>query len=135
VQGLKDKIYHVLIFIHANKDGQHPFHEQGDDVWLVIRNRFTVDDAHNGSMGIMMANHSLINPIKELNDGDLPNTHNSEFKHIYFTLCTDDVLEYIDRVGFLDPSVLGPSPQCLRIPVKYKKPTRHMCERGIALTS
>jgi hypothetical protein len=76
VQELKDKGHHVLIFIYANEDEQHQFQEQGHVVQLVTKNGFHVDGRHNGSLGTTMDNCGLINAIKELNDGDLPNTHN-----------------------------------------------------------
>jgi hypothetical protein len=55
----------------------------------------------------MMDNYGLINAIKELNDGELPNTHNRGTRKIDFVLCTEGLLDYIIRVGFLDFSVLG----------------------------
>jgi hypothetical protein len=58
-------------------------------------------------MGIMMANCGLINAIKELNDGDPPNTHISGSIQIDIALCTEGLLEHIDRVICLDYSVLA----------------------------
>jgi hypothetical protein len=55
----------------------------------------------------MMDNGGLINAIKELNDGELPNTHNRVTRKIDFVLCTEGLLDYIIRVGFLDSRVLG----------------------------
>jgi hypothetical protein len=55
----------------------------------------------------MMDNCSLINAIKALNDGDLPNTHNRGTQYIDFVLCKEGLLDYIIRAVFLDSSVLG----------------------------
>jgi hypothetical protein len=88
VQELKDKGHHELIFIDANEDEQHQFQEQGHVVQLVTKNGFYVDGRNNGSLGTMMNNCGLINSIKELNDGDLPNTHNRGTRYIDFVLCT-----------------------------------------------
>jgi hypothetical protein len=107
VQELKDKGHHILIFIDANEDEQHQFQEQGHVVQLVTKNGFHVDGRHNGSLGTMMDNCSLINAIKELNDGYLPNTHNRGTRQIDCVLCIEGLLEYFIRVGFLDSSVLG----------------------------
>jgi hypothetical protein len=95
----------MLIFIDANEDEQHQFQEQGHVVQLVTKHGFHVDGRHNGSLGTMMDNYGLINAIKELNDGDLPNTHKRGTRQINFALCTEGLLDYIIRVGFLDSSI------------------------------
>jgi hypothetical protein len=107
VQELKDKGHHVLIFIDANKDEKHQLQEQGYVVQLITKNGFHVNGRHNGSVGTMMANCGLINTIKELTEGDLPNTHTRGTRQIEFVLCTEGLLDYIVRVGFLESSVLG----------------------------
>jgi hypothetical protein len=107
VQELKDKGHPILIFIFANEYEQHQFHEQGNAIQLVTKNGFYVDGHHNGYLCTMMANYGLINAIKELNDGDIPNTHNRDTRQIDFVLCTECLLDYIFRVGLLDYSVLG----------------------------
>jgi hypothetical protein len=107
VQELKDKGYHVLILIDYNDYTQHQFQEQGHDVQLVTKNGFHVYGHHNGFLGSMIANCGLINAVKELNDGDIPNTHIRGTRQIYFVLCTEGLLDYIVRVGFLDSSILG----------------------------
>jgi hypothetical protein len=107
VQELQEKGHHVLIYIDANEDEQHQFREQGHDVQLVTNNSFHMDGRHNGSLGTMMANCGLVNSTKELNHGDLPNTHNRGSRQIDFVLCTEGILDYIVRVGFLDSSILG----------------------------
>jgi hypothetical protein len=55
----------------------------------------------------MMDSCGLINAIKELNDGELHNTQNRGTRQIDFVICTEGLLDYIIRVGFLDSSVLG----------------------------
>jgi hypothetical protein len=107
LQKLKDKVHHVLIFIDANEDEQHQFQEQGHDVQLVTNKGFHVDGRHNGSLGTMMDNYGLINRIKELNDGILPNTHNRGTRQIDFVICTEGLLDFIIRVVFLYSSVSG----------------------------
>jgi hypothetical protein len=107
VQELKDKGHHILIIIYANEDEQHQLHDQGHEYQLVTKNGFHMDGNHNESVGTMMANCGLINAIKELNEGGLPNTHNRGTRQIDFVLCKEGLLDYIARVGFLDSSVLG----------------------------
>jgi hypothetical protein len=107
VQEPKDKGHPVLIFIDANEDEQHQLQDQGHVLQLVTKNGFHVDGRHNRSLGTMMDNCILINAIKELNDGDLPNTHTRGIRQIDFVLCTEGILDYIIRTEFLDSSVLG----------------------------
>jgi hypothetical protein len=77
-----------LPVIDANEDEQHQLQEQGHVVQLVTKNGFHVDGHHNRSLGTMKDNCGLINAIKELNDGGLPNTHNRGTGQIDFVLCT-----------------------------------------------
>jgi hypothetical protein len=88
VQELRDKGHHVMMFIETNEDEFHRFIPQEHNVKLTTKKGFHIDGAIDGSLWNLMANCSMINVVSELNEGEMPNTHNIGSRQIDSRLIT-----------------------------------------------
>jgi hypothetical protein len=106
VEELKVKGHEVLILMDANQAEEQTLQPQRHNTNLVRNKGFHVDGSIDGSWERFMQKWGLVNFLKQMHEGIVPNTHVRGSVQLDFPLITIDLAEHVMDVGLLDRSVL-----------------------------
>jgi hypothetical protein len=106
MEKLKANGHKVLILIDANQAEEQTYQPQPHNIKLVTTKGFHVDGSLDGSLQRFMQNCSLINVLRQMHEGVVPNTHARESVQIDFTLTTSSLAEHVLDVGPINRFIL-----------------------------
>jgi hypothetical protein len=106
VEELKENGQEVLILMDANQAEEQTYQSQTHNIKLVTKKGFHVDGSIEGSLQSFLHNCGLINVLRHMHEGVIPNTHACGFVQIDFPLITAGLAEHVLNIGLFDRSVL-----------------------------
>jgi hypothetical protein len=106
VQKLKTDGHEVLIFMDANQTEEQVFQTPTHNEKIVTKKGFHVDRSIDGSLQSFIQNCGLINVLRRMREGVVPNTHARGSSQIYFPLITSGLDDHVVDVGLLDSYIL-----------------------------
>jgi hypothetical protein len=106
VEKLKATGHEVLILMDANQVEEKTYQPQYKNIKLVTNNGFHVDGTIDRSLQSFMQNCDLVNIVRHIHEGIMPNTHARGSVQIYFPLMTSGLAEHVLDVGLLIRSLL-----------------------------
>jgi hypothetical protein len=108
LEELKENGHEVLSLMDANQTEEQTFQPQIHNTKLVKKKGFHVDGSIDGSLKIFMRNCGLINVLRQMHEGIVPNNHAHHRSVQIYTppLITASLAEYVLDVGLLDRSIL-----------------------------
>jgi hypothetical protein len=106
VEKLKADSHEVLIFMDANQAEEQVYQAPTHNEKFVTQKGFHVYGSIDGSLQSFIQNCGLINVLRRMHEGVVPNTHARGSAQIDFPLITYGLDEYVVDVGLLDRSIL-----------------------------
>jgi hypothetical protein len=105
VEKLKEDGHEVLILMDDNQAEEQVYQAQTHHEKFVTKNSFHVDGSIDGSLQSFIENCGLINVLRRIYEGVVPNTHARGYVKIDFPLITAGLEEHVLYVGLLDRSI------------------------------
>jgi hypothetical protein len=106
VKKLKTYGHEVMIFMDANQAEEQVYQAPAHNQKFVTKTGFHVDRSIDSSLQSFIKNCGLINVLRLMNEGVVPNTHARGSSQIYFPLITSSLDKHVADVGLLDRSIL-----------------------------
>jgi hypothetical protein len=106
VEKLKADGHEIVILMDANQAEEQVYQAHTYNEKCVTQKGFHVDGSIDGYIISFIQNCGLINVLRRIYEGVVPNTHARGSVQIYFALITDRIDEHIIDVGLLYRSVL-----------------------------
>jgi hypothetical protein len=106
VEKLKTDGHEVLIFMDSNQVEEQVYQAPTHNENFVTQKSFHVDGSIDGSLQSFIQNCQLINVLRRIHEGVVPNTHARGSSQIYFPLIISGLDEHVVDVGLLYRSIL-----------------------------
>jgi hypothetical protein len=106
VEKLKTDGHEVLIFMDANQAEEQVYQAPTHNEKFITKKGFHVDGSIYGSLQTFIQNYGLINVLRRMHEGFVPNTHARGSSQIDFPLITSGLDEHVADVGLLDRCIL-----------------------------
>jgi hypothetical protein len=106
VEKLKATRHKALILMDANQAEEQSYQQHTNSIKLVMKKGFHVDGTIDGSLQNFMQNCGLINILRQMHEGVVPNTHARVSVQIDFPFLTSGLVDHVLDVGMLNRSVL-----------------------------
>jgi hypothetical protein len=103
---LKTDGHEILIFMDANKAEEQVYQAPTHSEKFRTQKGFHVYGSIDGSLQCFIQNCGLINVLRRMHQGVIPNTHARGSAQIDFPLITSGIDEHVVDVGLLDRSIL-----------------------------
>jgi hypothetical protein len=103
---LKTDGHEELIFMYANQTEEQLYQTPTHNEKFVTKKGFHVGGSIDGSLQSFIHNCGLINVLRRMHKGVVPNTHERVSAQIYCTLITSGLDGHAVDVGLLDSSIL-----------------------------
>jgi hypothetical protein len=106
VEKLKADGHEVLIFMDANQTEEQVYQTPTNNEKIATKKGFRVDGSIDGSLQSFIQNCGLINVLRRMHKGVIPNTHARGSSQIDFPLITSGIYDHVVDVGLVDRSIL-----------------------------
>jgi hypothetical protein len=98
IEKLKATGHKVLILMDANQAEEKTYQQQAHNIKLVMKKGFHVDGTIDGSLQSFIQNCGLVNILRQMHEGVVPNTHTRGSVQIDFPLITSGLAEHVLNV-------------------------------------